>query len=182
MSSSNQCLASSTEKRPSVAGLQSMKLGSAAKNRVALGDKTNQGNGCESRSRALQLHFKGMLELKVILVFKVPFTSEVSKDLENPTSPATPMSTRDPLECLETTNEVLSSLEHREKLHEYEDNVPVRAPLECLESFDDILPSFGSLESPELEYLESEDASVSESIETKAVGNLMRERLKQKEK
>ncbi|PPD98821.1 hypothetical protein GOBAR_DD04158 [Gossypium barbadense] len=99
MSSSNQCLASSTEKRPSVAGLQSMKLGSAAKNRVALGDITNQGNGCESRSRAL-----------------VPFTSEVSKDLENPTLPATPMSTRDPLECLETTNEGLSSLEHREKV------------------------------------------------------------------
>ncbi|MBA0874215.1 hypothetical protein Goshw_013603 [Gossypium schwendimanii] len=165
MSSSNQCLASSTEKRPSVAGLQSMKLGSAAKNRVALGDITNQGNGCESRSRAL-----------------VPFTSEVSKDLENPTSPATPMSTHDPLECLEITNEGLSSLEHREKLHECGDNVPVCAPLECLESFDDILPSFGSLESPELEYLESEDASVSESIETKAVGNLMRERLKQKQK
>ncbi|MBA0816125.1 hypothetical protein Gohar_000821 [Gossypium harknessii] len=162
MSSSNQCLASSTEKRPSVAGLQSMKLGSAAKSRVALGDITNQGNGCESRSRALLTQSKPV----------VPFPSEVSKDLENPTSPATPMSTRDPLECLETTNE----------LHEYGDNVPVRAPLECLESFDDILPSFGSLESPELEYLESEDASVSESIETKAVGNLMRERLKQKQK
>ncbi|PPR87220.1 hypothetical protein GOBAR_AA33470 [Gossypium barbadense] len=116
MSSPNQRLASSTEKRPSVAGLQSKKLGSAAKNRVALGYITNQVNGYDAYV-------------------------ESSMNVET---------------------------------------MSIRAPLECLESFDEILPTFGSLESLELEYLESEDALVSESIETKAVGNLMRERLKQK--
>ncbi|TYH65488.1 hypothetical protein ES332_D06G059500v1 [Gossypium tomentosum] len=182
MSTRNRRLASSssssTAKKPSITGNQSKKMGAAktqfSKKRVALSDITNQRNGFPSGSRAMVTHSKPM----------VPCTSKVAKKKETPTLPTTPsLESFDGVSCINTictrddhpTTKV-SALPLQSSM----DISPCRSPCASV-SLDETMSTCDSLESPKFEYLENEDVSAIESIETKANDNLYISELTQKE-
>ncbi|KAL1093786.1 hypothetical protein V6Z11_D06G053600 [Gossypium hirsutum] len=182
MSTRNRRLASSssssTAKKPSITGNQSKKMGAAktqfSKKRVALSDITNQRNGFPSGSRAMVTHSKPM----------VPCTSKVAKKKETPTLPTTPsLESFDGVYCINTictrddhpTTKV-SALPLQSSM----DISPCRSPCASV-SLDETMSTCDSLESPKFEYLENEDVSAIESIETKANDNLYISELTQKE-
>ncbi|MBA0567852.1 hypothetical protein Golob_005386 [Gossypium lobatum] len=196
MSTRNRRLASSssssTAKKPSITGNPSKKMGAAktqfSKKRVALSDITNQRNGFPSGSRAMVTHSKPMVRYSstttFIFFFNVPCTSKVAKKKETSTLPTTPsLESFDGVSCINT---ICTRDDHPTTkvsalpLPSSMDISPCRSPCASV-SLDETMSTCDSLESPRFEYLENEDVSAIESIETKANDNLYISELTQKE-